>query len=173
MKSRLAVIFLLATSLLASAQGRGRGPGGGMGQGMGQRQGAPEGTQMRQQQMDRTRSQNMDQMRIQQRLHQGPLNDQAMQSGSFKMMMQKTNRNAEQLRQMYAASGARNYGQFASAVMVSHNLGLDTDKVLAGMKTQSLGRTLQNMGVDKQKANQEISRVRTEMRTADMGTASP
>ena len=172
MKYRLAV-FLLATSLLAGAQGRGRGPGGGMGQGMGQRQGAGQGGQMRQQQMDRTRSQDMTQMRTMQRLHQGPLNDAAMQSGSFKMMMQKTNRSAEQLRQMYASSGARNYGQFASAVMVSHNLGLDPDKVLAGTQTQSLGRTLQNMGVDKAKANQEINRVRTEMRTADMGTSKP
>lgn len=175
MKSGLVLTVVLTACLLAWSQGGGGGPRGGqMGQGRGGQMGQG-GAQTRQQQMDRTRSQDMDQLRTQKRdrLHQGPLTDKDMQRGSFRRMMQKTNMSAEQLRQMYDSSGARNYGQFVSGVMAAHNLGLDKQEVLTRMRTRNLNQALQDMGVDKAKANQEINRVRTEMRTADMGTSKP
>jgi len=179
MKAAIALVLLLGIGITAQAQRPGGGQGGGrpggqMGQGGGQ-MGQGAGAQTRQQQMDRNRSQTMDQTRIQQRdrLHQGPLTDKDTQRGSFRMMMQKTNMNAEQLRQMYDASGARNYGQFVSGVMAAHNLGLDKEQVLTRMRTRNLNQALQDMGVDKAKANQEANRVRQEMRIADMGTTKP
>ena len=167
MKTGLILTVVVLASLMAWAQGGAR-HGGQMGQGGGH-MGQGGGAQARQQQMDRDRSQSMDQDRIRQRdrLHQGPLTDKDMQRGSFRMMMQKSNMTAEQLRQMYDASGVRNYGQFVSGVMAAHNLGLDAPQLLTRMRTQNLERTLRQMGVEKDKARQEANRVRQEMRAAD------
>ena len=73
---------------------------------------------------------------------------------------------SEQLQKLYAQSGAKNFGQFVSAVVVSKNLGLDTQKVLNGLKTASLAQTLQNLGVDKKKAKEEIKKAEKEAKDA-------
>ena len=94
---------------------------------------------------------------------QQPLKDSQIQGGAFRMLEQKTGMTQQQLQDLYAGSGAKNFGQFVSAVVVSKNLGLDTNKVLDGLKTMSLGKTLQSLGVSSKdskaavkKANQEI-----------------
>jgi hypothetical protein len=91
-----------------------------------------------------------------------PLSDSQMNGGSWKMLQDKTGKTSDELKAMYAASGAKNYGQFVSAVVVSKNLGLDTQQVLDGLKTKSLGQTLQDLGVDKKKADAEIKKAEKE-----------
>jgi hypothetical protein len=93
---------------------------------------------------------------------QQPLKDSQMNGGAWKMLEQKTGKSSSDLQAMYAASGAKNFGQFVSAIVVSKNLGLDTDQVLSGLKTKSLGQTLQDMGVPKDKATAEIKKAKKE-----------
>ncbi len=83
---------------------------------------------------------------------QQPLKSAQINGGAFRMLENKTGMNSDQLQALYASSGAKNFGQFVSAVVVSKNLGLDTNAVLDGLKTQSLGQTLHGLGVDKSKA---------------------
>ncbi len=176
MKVKLAV-FVLAASLVAFGQGRGRGMGGSMGQGGGMGQGAGmgdmgQGASMGHGQgqgqvgMDRGQGKTnsnggMDTMQ------QRPLKDAQINGGAFRMLEKKTGMTADQLKQMYASSGAKNFGQFASALVVSKNLNLDPAKVLAGLKTQSLGKTIQSLGVDQKTASAEIRKAHKEVRDAD------
>ncbi|HXE90796.1 MAG TPA: hypothetical protein VNK82_07535 [Terriglobales bacterium] len=103
---------------------------------------------------------------------QRALTDAQINSGSFKMLQEKTGMSSEQLQQLYASSGARNYGQFVSAVVVSKNLNLDTNAVLEGMKTKSLGKTLKDLGVAEQTANAEIKKANQEMKAANRKKSS-
>ena len=168
MKVKLGV-FVLAASLAAFGQGRGHGMGGGMGQGpgmgsMGQSMGHGQGDMGREMgrgQGEAGRSGEMGSMR------QQPLKDAQVNSGAFRMLESKTGMTADQLKQLYAGSGARNFGQFTSAIMVSKNLNLDTSKVLAGLKTDSLGKTLQSLGVDQKTAKAEISKAKKQVRKAE------
>jgi hypothetical protein len=98
---------------------------------------------------------------------QQPLRDSQINGGAWKMLEQKTGKSSADLQAMYAASGAKNFGQFVSAIVVSKNLGLDTDQVLAGLKTKSLGQTLQHMGVAKDKAKTEIKKAKQEAEAAE------
>jgi hypothetical protein len=98
---------------------------------------------------------------------QRPLKDSQINSGAFRMLEKKTGMTADQLKAMYASSGAKNFGQFVSAVVVSKNLGLDTNKVLDGLKTGSLGQTLQDLGVDPQKAKDAEKQADKERKDAE------
>jgi len=98
---------------------------------------------------------------------QKPLNDHQVNGGAFRMLEQRTGMTSDQLKAMYGSSGAKNFGQFASAIVVSKNLNLDTNKVLAGLKTQSLGQTLQSLGVAHDKAKDEIERAEHEVKDAE------
>ena len=100
---------------------------------------------------------------------QMPLSQSQMQSGAFRMLQQKTGMTATQLQQTYASSGARNFGQFVSAMVVSKNLGLDSSQVLAGMKNQSLGETLQQMGVSHDSAKTQLRNAKREIKQANKG----
>ena len=95
-----------------------------------------------------------------------PLNQAQVNSGAFRMLEKKTGMTSQQLQTLYARSGAKNFGQFVAAVVVSKNLGLDTQKVLDGIKTASLGQTLQNLGIDKKKAKEEIKKAEREAKDA-------
>ncbi|HSA93882.1 MAG TPA: hypothetical protein VLE48_12790 [Terriglobales bacterium] len=103
---------------------------------------------------------------------QRALTSAQINGGSFKMLQEKTGMSSEQLQQLYASSGAKNYGQFVSAVMVSKNLNLDTNAVLEGMKTKSLGKTLKDMGVSDQAASAEIKKANKEIKAADKKKSS-
>lgn len=103
---------------------------------------------------------------------QRALTSAQINGGSFKMLQEKTGMSSEQLQQLYASSGAKNYGQFVSAVMVSKNLNLDTTAVLEGLKTKSLGNTLKDMGVSEQAANAEIKKANKEIKAADKKKSS-
>jgi hypothetical protein len=50
--------------------------------------------------------------------------------------------------------------------VVSKNLGLDTNEVLDGLKTESLGKTLQSLGVSKDAAQDAIKRANNEVHRA-------
>ncbi len=97
---------------------------------------------------------------------QQPLRDAQVNGGAFRMLEQNTGMTADQLKTLYGSSGAMNFGQFASALMVSKNLGLDTDKVLGGLKTQSLGKTLQSLGIAPDTAKEEVRKAEKQVKTA-------
>jgi hypothetical protein len=158
--TRSLIAFLLAGSLAAFGQvGRSGGspsrppsgtPETGSGAGMGRNIGVP-GSVSQSQRMSQT---------------QQPLKDAQINSGAFRMLEQKTGMTSQQLQALYTQSGAKNFGEFASAIVVSKNLGLDMQRVLDGLKTASLGRTLENLGVDKKKAEDEIKKAQKEAKDA-------
>jgi hypothetical protein len=98
---------------------------------------------------------------------QQPLRSEQINGGAFRMLEKKTGMTSDQLQQMYAASGAKNFGQFVSAMVVSKNLGLDASKVLDGLKTQSLGATLQSLGVSKSSAKGAIKKANGEIKDSE------
>ncbi len=166
-------VFVLSLGVLAFAQhGRGGGTGGGMGSGMGSgnmgsgnmgsgNMGSGHDSMGHGGSMDRG---NGNDATGEGRMSQQPLNDHQVNGGAFRMLEQKFNLSAQQLQDLYKSSGARNFGQFVSAMVVSKNLGLDYNKVLAGLKTASLGQTLQDLGVSKDKAKSEIKRANQEIK---------
>jgi hypothetical protein len=82
------------------------------------------------------------------------------------MLERKTGMTSEQLQALYASSGARNLGDFVSGVVVSKNLNLDTNQVLAGLKTKSLGQTLKDLGVPSEKAKEAIKQAKREAKAS-------
>ncbi len=94
------------------------------------------------------------------------LRDSQLNGGAWKMLQDKTGKSSDELKAMYESSGARNLGQFTSAVVVSKNLGLDPNQVLDGLKTKSLGKTLQDLGVESDKAKSEIKKAEAEAKRA-------
>jgi hypothetical protein len=182
MKGRL-LVFLMLVSLAAYAQrpaGTGRpagaGPGagapaggvpggvpggvtGGVGRPSDAGRPADAGTRQEHERTDRSTRE------------QKPLRDEQINSGAFKMLEEKTGKTSEELQAMYTGSGAKNFGEFVSAMVVSQNLGLDSAAVLEGMKTNSLGQTLQNLGLSEERANQEIKKAKEEAKAAGMDKA--
>ncbi len=98
---------------------------------------------------------------------QQPLKDSQINSGAFRMLQTKTSMTSDQLQALYTSSGAKNFGQFTSAVVVSKNLGLDMNAVLEGMKTQSLGKTLQSLGVSPEEAKKAMAQAKKEAKAAN------
>jgi hypothetical protein len=103
---------------------------------------------------------------------QRPLKDAQINGGAFRMLEKKTGMTSDQLQALYASSGAKNFGQFVSAIMVSKNLGLDTNAVLDGMKTQSLGKTLQSLGVSPEDAKKAMAQAKKEAKAANKNKSS-
>ncbi len=93
---------------------------------------------------------------------QATLRQSQLESGAWRKLQERTGLSSEQLQAMYAGSGARNFGEFNAAVIVSKNLNLDTAAVLEGLKTHRLGQALVNLGVDKGTAEAEVRRARRE-----------
>jgi len=157
---RTLLVLLLSSSLTAFAQGRpGSHPGGGppsgipgAGSGAGSSHGSPDQSSMGQ-------SHGMSET-------QQPLKSAQINGGAFRMLEKKTGMTADQLQALYGSSGAKNFGQFASALVVSENLGPDSGKVLDGLKTGSLGHTLQSLGIDKKKAKDEMRKADQEVKDA-------
>lgn len=171
MKIRLLVVAVLALSVAAFAQrgSHGGGMGGSMGGGNMGDMGASHGD------MGSTHGQAGDHGQGQsQQGQQGgmsqtqqPLKQAQMNGGAWTMLENKTGLSSTQLQQLYQSSGAKNYGQFVSAIVVSKNLGLDFNQVLAGLKTQSLGNVLQSMGVSKSKSKDAIKKANSEIKAAN------
>jgi hypothetical protein len=99
---------------------------------------------------------------------QQPLKSSQLNSGAFRMLEQKTGMTQAQLETMYRSSGAKNFGEFTSAVVVSKNLGLDTNAVLRGLETQSLGETLKSLGVPPKNVKPEIKKAQADVKTASL-----
>jgi hypothetical protein len=97
---------------------------------------------------------------------QQPLKSSQINSGEFRMLEQKTGLTQAQLERMYQSSGAKNFGEFTSAVVVSKNLGLDTNAVLKGLQTQSLGQTLKDLGVPSKDVKPEIRKAKDQVKSA-------
>ena len=167
------IAFVLSASLAAFGQGRGGGhtpagsPAGGPGMGAGMGSGMGRGPNDMGHPDTGTRGASADHQNQQSQQMQHPLKDSQVYSGSFRMLQQKTGMTADQLKALYLSSGAKNYGQFVSAVIVSKNLGLDTQQVLDGLKTRSLGSTLEQLGVSKSKAHDAIGQAKKEARQAN------
>lgn len=98
---------------------------------------------------------------------QQPLREAQINGGAFKMLENKTGLTSQQLQDLYKSSGARNFGQFVSAVVVAKNLNLDQAKVLEGLKTMSLGQTLQSLGVSKKDAKGAIAEANKQVKEAE------
>ncbi len=98
---------------------------------------------------------------------QQALKDSQINSGAFRMLQTKTGMTSEDLQALYTSSGARNFGAFTSALVVSKNLGLDQNAVLEGMKTQSLGKTLQSLGVSPAEAKKAEAQAKKEAKAAN------
>ncbi len=98
---------------------------------------------------------------------QQALTESQLKSGAFRALQEKTGKTSEELQQMYIASGAKNFGQFNSAVVVAKNLNLDTNALLEGLKTKTLGQTLKDMGVSDEAASAEIAKAKKEMKEAN------
>ncbi len=98
---------------------------------------------------------------------QQPLRDSQINGGAFRMLEKKTGLTSQQLQDLYQSSGAKNFGQFTSAIVVAKNLDLDRTAVLDGLKTMSLGETLQSLGVDKLKAKEAVSEAKKQVREAE------
>jgi hypothetical protein len=157
------IVLVLASSVAAFSQGHSGGhaggppsgmPGMGSGAGVGHAGGTADsrGSMGPSQGMSQT---------------QQPLKPAQTDSGAFRMLESKTGMTSAQLQQLYASSGARNFGQFVSAIVVSKNLGLDTNQVLDGLKTQSLGKTLQTLGVSKDAAKNAIKKADQEVKDSN------
>jgi hypothetical protein len=97
---------------------------------------------------------------------QQPLKPSQIKSGAFRMLEQKTGLTQAQLESMYQSSGAKNFGEFTSAVVVSKNLGLDTTAVLKGLQAQSLGQTLKDLGVPSKDVKPEIKKAQDQVKSA-------
>ncbi len=98
---------------------------------------------------------------------QQPLRDSQINGGAFRMLEKKSGLTSQQLQDLYQSSGAKNFGQFTSAIVVAKNLNLDRTAVLDGLKTMSLGETLQSLGVPKDKAKEAISEAKKQVREAE------
>jgi hypothetical protein len=157
------IVFALASALAAFGQGHsGSHPGGppsgtpgassSVGMGHANGEGDNHGSVGQSQGMSQT---------------QQPLKSAQTNGGAFRMLEKKSGMTSDQLQQLYASSGAKNFGQFVSAIVVSKNLGLDTNQVLNGLKTQNLGQTLQSLGVSKEAAKDAIKKANTEVRDAE------
>jgi hypothetical protein len=100
---------------------------------------------------------------------QQPLKDSQVNGGAFRMLENKTGMTSDQLQALYASSGAKNFGQFVAAVVVAKNLNLDTNAVLDGMKTQSLGQTLHSLGVSPEDSKKAMAQAKKEAKAANKG----
>lgn len=159
-----AISLPFAVSLLAQSHGGGQsrpggppmgGPGGMPEMGRpGSPMGAPGGRP------DRERPSHSE-------MTQQPLRDAQIHSGAFRMLQQKSGLNSEQLQDLYRSSGAKNFGQFTSAIVVAKNLNLDRTAVLDGLKTMSLGETIKSLGVPNEKAKEAISEAKKQARDAE------
>lgn len=171
---RWLIVFLLTGSTLLWAQGHGGRQGGssggsgmgsggmGSGQGMGSGSGNMGSGNMGPG-MNSAHPMDPDSMPMQQR----PMTQKEMNRGSFQMLQQMTGMNGEQLQHMYTHSGAQDMKQFASAVVASHNLHLDTPQVMKGLKTMSLTKTLKSMGVPGPDAKAEVKKAEQQVKQAD------
>jgi hypothetical protein len=168
MKSRV-LIFLLAASLTVWAQGRGGGGGRPPGAGGGPPSGAGMGnshSDMGGHSADASKPANTGS----QAHTQEPLKGSQINGGAFRLLEKKTGMSSADLQALYTSSGAKNFGQFVSAIVVSKNLNLDTNAVLNGLKTQSLGQTLQSLGVSPEDAKKETAKAKKEAKQANKGS---
>lgn len=92
------------------------------------------------------------------------LSRRQLKSGAFGKLQSTTAMDSQQLQSLYESSGARNFGQFASAIMVAEKLGLDRNQVLQGLHDQSLGKVLKDLGADRRKAKAAMKEVREELK---------
>ena len=177
MKARL-LVFLLVASLLTWAQGRGSGggrpsgAGGGPPSGMGNSgmAGSHADTGGRPANAGRPADTGKPSDAGSQAHTQQPLKDSQINSGAFRMLEKKTGMTSDELQALYSSSGAKNFGQFVSAVVVSKNLNLDTNAVLDGLKTQSLGQTLQSLGVSPEDSKKAMAQAKKEAKQANKGS---
>jgi hypothetical protein len=174
MKSRV-LVFLLVASLTVWAQGKGGGgrpsgtgggppSGAGMGNsGMGSSHSDMGGTANSGRPADAGKPTTTGS----QAHSQQSLKDSQINSGAFRMLETKTGMSSADLQALYTSSGAKNFGQFVSAIVVSKNLNLDTNAVLDGLKTQSLGQTLQSLGVSPEDAKKAEAQAKKDAKAAN------
>lgn len=166
------VVLLLAASLLGFAQGRPSGAGKPAGAGAAGGVGRPTDIGGRSSDVGGHRSEMGRPAEMGRSETKQALKQEQLEGGAWRMLQDKTGKGSEELQAMYEGSGARNFGQFASAVIVSKNLGLNTEQVLEGIKTKSLGETLKDMGVAPETAKAEIKKARKQAKEAGKASKS-
>ncbi len=68
--------------------------------------------------------------------------------GRMLLLEKETGLSAVQAVDLYSHAGAKNFGQFVVAILVSQRLNLDRDTVLNGLSSCSLGEVVQRLGID-------------------------
>lgn len=171
------LVFVLAFSMLALAQGRpaaaGKPAGSGAQQGKPAEAGRPEARPGRSGDAEVKKEEGKQKGESRREEHaagkgKAGLTDKETKSGAFKMLQRKTGKSEEELRAMYASSGAKNFGQFVSGIVAARNLGLNEGKVLSAMEHKPLEQVLQEeKGITQRQAQAEIRRAEREVREAE------
>jgi hypothetical protein len=91
--------------------------------------------------------------------------------GRMRLLQQNTGMSTDEISRLYAVSGAKNFGQFTCAVLVSQQLKLDRDAVLQGLYANNLGQVVKRMGVDNTVARDRIVAAIHEMLGAEKDLA--
>ena len=101
---------------------------------------------------------------------QQPLRDSQIKGGAFHMLERRTGLSSAQLQSLYQQSGAKNFGQFVAACVVSKNMGFTTEQmtqVLMDLKTMKLPNAIEAVGgVNKTRANAEIKKAKSQIKDA-------
>lgn len=154
--SLILVSLLVATVPLWGAQGRGRTGSAPGGQGKGGNVGVEKRTE-RTRTEERRQDGEAPQYRKRKELKNAQIN-----SGAFRRLQERTGMSEAELADTYQRSGARNFGDFVAAVTVADNLGLDREAVLQGLHQRNLRQTIENMGVEKKRAEEAVREAKLE-----------
>jgi hypothetical protein len=96
-----------------------------------------------------------------------PLTEKDIHSGSFLYLQQITSLDILGLRLLYATSGAREYDEFAQALLVAGQLQLNQQLVLRALNEKSLEEILQDFGFNENQAKEAIKVAKKHLETAD------
>lgn len=168
MKMKWLVVFILAFSLGAFAQGKGKGAGKGHGQGHGASVGQVDrdddhGRGKGHVNDDRGRDDFYGNHVEHRRVHSGPLSSKHEKTGAWKMLQRKTGMTSAQLRAAYRRSGAKNFGQFVSGMVAARDNKLHEDRVFEGLRRKPLEDVLIDLGIPRDRARDAVIRTRREV----------
>ncbi|MDA2939280.1 hypothetical protein MYX75_13595, partial [Acidobacteria bacterium AH-259-A15] len=96
-----------------------------------------------------------------------PITEEHIRSGAFRKLQQVTEMGPLDLHILYESSGAQNFREFATALMVAQLLRLDRALVLRALYEKKLDEILQDFAVPGKQAKAAIKAVKKELKRAD------
>ncbi len=85
-------------------------------------------------------------------VRQQPLGTEQLTGPSMQLVRQRTGLSQGQIVKLYNASSAKNFGQFATAMLVAQQLKLDSSALLEQLRTGCVREGLIRMGVDQERS---------------------